>query len=411
MKNWIYVFASTIFLLNSVSCKKDVEPTLIKSPTVPAGGLVTPPVMPTLPAPSASAVTSGSGANPSQHLSFQFPSDGVLKMIDIGIIQSGMSEYFSTINFNGGYCGLQQTSDPRWNTPNIAISSLWNSSTNGNSNIDYVALGITEEDFGGEGTEKKTIGAYGWQLNHWYRMAVRAWKVSSQIYIGTFIQDMSNGTWKLFSVTDVGASSGFLGSGLDAFLENWDGLGGPIPKAAYLKDAWNLNAQGVWETSTSRQFSANSGDQGRNKDFDNAFNAFYDARVDGYLFEHGGNVKPNSDFNGGRILNLQAQTSQGATPASIPTGSIKSVTASYNSNQVTVNWVDDLATSPQLSYTVQVIDSSGNVVGTSSKTQPWITSVTIPASLNNGNSYTAKVSITDIFNQTSVPVTASFNAR
>jgi len=58
-----------------------------------------------------------------------------------------------------------------------------------------------------------------------------------------------------------------------------------------------------------------------------------------------------------------------------------------------------------------VIDSSGNVVGTSSKTQPWITSVTIPASLNNGNTYTAKVSITDIFNQTSVPVTASFNAR
>jgi len=95
MKNWIYVFSSTIFLLNSVSCKKDAEPTLITSPTIPAGGLVTPPVMPTLPAPSASAVTSGSGANPSQHLSFQFPSDGVLKMIDIGIIQSGISEYFS----------------------------------------------------------------------------------------------------------------------------------------------------------------------------------------------------------------------------------------------------------------------------------------------------------------------------
>lgn len=163
MKNTAYILlVSTIFLLSAISCKKSEtpEPSIV-SKTAGAP----PPMMPTLPTPITKAVTNKTGACPSEHLNFQFPSDGILKMIDIGIIQSGTNEYFSTIGFNGGYCGLQQTSDLTWHTPYIGISSLWNSAANGDSNIDYIAPGLTGQPFGGEGTGEKTIGSYknGWQ--------------------------------------------------------------------------------------------------------------------------------------------------------------------------------------------------------------------------------------------------------
>ena len=193
------------------------------------------PTMPALPAPTGKAVTSGKGSNPSQHLVFQFPSDGILKMISIGIIQSGNSEYFSTINFNGGYCGLQQTTDTRWGSPNVVISSLWNSSGQTDATVTYTGKGIDNNSFGGEGTGAQTIGAYPWKINQWYRMVIRAWKANNRINMGTYIQDMSTGIWTLMSIYGRNASTGFLGNGIDAFLENWVSDQGPSPKAAISK--------------------------------------------------------------------------------------------------------------------------------------------------------------------------------
>lgn len=372
------------------------------------------PTMPTLPAGTAKAVTSGKGSNPSQHLVFQFPSDGILKMITIGIVQSGYSEYFSTINFNGGYCGLQQTTDTRWGSPYVIISSLWNNSGQTDATVTYTGKGIDNNSFGGEGTGAQTVGAYPWKVNQWYRMVVRSWKANNRINMGTYVQDMSTGIWTLMSIYGRNASVGFLGNGIDAFLENWVSDQGPTPKAAYFKDAWSLNTNGVWESPNNSSFSANSNDAGRNLDFDKAFNAEYNEQVDGYLSEHGGTVRPNAAFNGTRSVNLPLQKRQGTSPSSIYPTNVKSYSASYQNNSVNVKWEIDPKSSPMLSYSAQLLDDSNDVLKTVSAVSPQLNEANISTSdtkLISGKKYTVKVIITDIFNNNSEPITPSFVAQ
>jgi hypothetical protein len=117
---------------------------------------------------------------------------------------------------------------------------------------------------------------------------LRSWKENGKIYIANFIQDLATGKWFLTSTIYRDASTGNLGTYIDTFLENWVGdnpkYDGRYVRKAYLKDAWSLDANNAWQKSTSRNFSANSGDQGRNGYFDRAFNSGYDAGEDAYLW-------------------------------------------------------------------------------------------------------------------------------
>ena len=144
----------------------------------------------------------------------------------------------------------------------------------------------------------------------------------------------------------------------------------------------------------------------RNGIYDRAFNTGYDVTEDAYFMEHGGNVTPNSGFGTGRTLDLPAQTNQGNAPV-LTIGAVSAVTASYASGAIKVNWTINSTKSPQYSSKVEILNSSGTIVNTSDIIRPERRSVSLTQSLPAGN-YTARVTITDVFNQVSSSVSGSF---
>jgi hypothetical protein len=354
-------------------------------------------------------------AAPSEHLYFSFPSDAILKLHKIKITQSANAEYFSVHNYSGGYAGLQQTPDNSFGTPNILISSLWDPNTAGGifSEVAYADPATVTSRFGGEGDGYKTINPYQWALNTWYNIALRAWKLNEKLYIGTFIQNQTTGIWFHTSTLAVPDRTTFLGSGNDAFLENWTGsdpaYDGRFIRKAFFKDCWNLSTTNTWEKHTSRSFSANAGDEGRNGIYDRAFNSGYDATEDAYFMEHGGTVQPSAGFGTGRTLALPAQTNQGSAPV-LTIAQVQSATAISSGNTVTVNWTNNQTKSPQFSSKVELLDPSGAVVSTVNEVLPQKRSATITSTLGTGT-YSVRITITDIFNQNSTPLVVPVTAN
>lgn len=354
------------------------------------------------------AKASGENAAPSEHIYFNFPSDAIVKLHKIKITQSANAEYFSVHNYSGGYAGLQQTPDTSFGTPNILISSLWDPNTAGGifSEVAYTGSETISSRFGGEGDGYKTINPYQWTMNTWYNIALRAWKLNGKLYIGTFIQNQSTGNWFHTSTLAIPERTTFLGASNDAFLENWTGYDtaydGSFVRKAFFKDCWNLNVNNIWEKHTSRSFSANAGDEGRNGIYDRAFNSGYDATEDAYFMEHGGSVQPSAGFGTGRTLTLPVQTNQGTAPT-LTVGQIQSATASSSGNTVTVNWTNNQTKSPQFSSKVELLNPSGTVVSTVNEVLPQKRSATITSTLGTGT-YSVRITITDIFNQSSTPL-------
>ncbi|MNI25971.1 Ricin-type beta-trefoil lectin domain protein [compost metagenome] len=271
----------------------------------------------------------------------------------------------------------------------------------------YTGSATISSRFGGEGDGYKTINPYQWELNTWYNLALRAWKLNGKLYIGSFIQNQTTGVWVHTSTLAIAERTQFLGSSNDAFLENWTGTNpaydGSFIRKAFFKDCWNLSTNNTWEKHTSRSFSANAGDAGRNGIYDRAFNSGYDATEDAYFMEHGGNVQPGSGFGTGRTLTLPAQTNQGSAPT-LTIAEVQSATATSNGNTVTVNWTNNQTKSPQFSSKVELLNPSGTVVSTINEVLPQKRSATISSTLGSGT-YSVRITITDIFNQNSTPLT------
>ncbi|QNK61775.1 DUF3472 domain-containing protein [Pedobacter sp. PAMC26386] len=359
------------------------------------------------------AVTAATGENaaPSEHLFFSFPSDAILKMQKIKITKSADKEYFSVNNFSGGYNGLQQTPDESYGAPNTLIASLWDPNTAGEiySRVAYTGAGTVSSRFGGEGDGYKTINPYKWVKDTWYNIAIRSWKLNGELFVGTFIQNLSTGNWFHTSTLAIPERTTFLGSENDAFLENWDGTDaaddGRFERKAFFKDCWNLNTSNQWQKHTGRSFSANANDADRNGIYDRSFNAGYDATEDAYFMEHGGNVEPSAAFGTGRTLTLPVQTNQGNAPV-LTVGAVYGVTAKFGSGVVTVNWQVTANLSPQFSSKIEIIDAAGTVVQTVNEVLPEKRKAVINVALGSGTN-SARVTITDIFNGVSVPVTVN----
>lgn len=358
------------------------------------------------------AKAQSSNAAPSQHLVFSFPGDASLKMMKVKITQTAYTSYFSVFNWSGGYAGLQHTPDSSSGSAKILIASQWDPNTAGGvlARQAYLGAGTIYSRFGGEGDGAKTINPYNWTLNTWYNFVIRAWKLNGELFIGTFVQNLSNNQWFHTSTLAIPTRTTFLGAGSGAFLENWHGtdprFDGRFVRKAYFKDCWNRTDAGVWQKSSSRYFSCNANDAYRNGIYDLAYNAGFDSGEDAYFMEHGGNVTPSAAFNGGRTLNLPDQTNQASTPA-LTIGEVSTVSASYNAGVVTVNWTNSSTKSPQFSSTVEIRNASNTVVGSSTETLPQKRSAVISGTLSAGT-YTARVTITDIFGGVSTAQTTTF---
>ena len=351
-------------------------------------------------------------AAPSIHLTYKFSSnDAILKMQKIKIVQSANNSYFEVNWFTNGYAGLQQTPDTSYGSPNILISSLWDVNTLAGikSSVDYHDKSTFTSRFGGEGDGWKTIHPYNWELNTWYNLVQRSWKLDGKLYIATFINNISTGKWFHTATLSIPDPNVYLKATNDAFIENWYGYntswnGSQIRKAFY-KDCWNMKINGTWEKNTSAYFSANNSaaDILRNGIYHNSFNSYYDDTENVYCMQNGGNTTPSAAFNNGRTLTLPAQANQGTSPT-LTIGTITSLNANYSEDTTNVNWTIDEYKSPQLTAKIELLDNMNIVVKTVQYTLPEKRSAAINYHLNNGN-YVVKITLTDIFNQTSIPQT------
>lgn len=349
-------------------------------------------------------------AAPSIHLTYSFPSyDAILKMQKIKITQSANNSFFEVNSFINGYAGLQQTTDTSYGSPKILISSLWDVNTLAGiySSVDYHDVTTFKSRFGGEGDGWKTINPYNWELNTWYNLVQRSWKSNGKLYIASFINNISTGKWFHTATLSIPEPDVYLTATNDAFLENWYGYNaswnGSQVRKAYYKDCWNLNLNGTWEKNIGANFSANNSDADiqRNGIYHNSFNADYDYSENAYFMQHGGSTTPSSAFNNGRSLQLPAQVNQGTSPT-LTVGTVISVNATYNNDTTIVNWTVDEYKSPQLIAKIDIINSLNNIVKSEQYTLPEKRSATINYHLDNGN-YTIRITLTDIFNQTSIP--------
>ncbi len=355
-------------------------------------------------------------AAPSIHLNYHFPSgDAILKMQKIKIVRSGNASYFEVNWFTNGYTGLQETPDTSFSNPNILISSLWDLNTAGGvySAVDYYDPSTLISRFGGEGDGWKTINPFNWELNTWYNLVNRAYKSGGRLYIGTYINNLSTGKWFHTATLSIPDPGKYLTGNNDAFMENWDGTNvswnGTIMRKAFFRDGWNLNTNGKWEKNTKAIFCANDSkdDIIRNGVYHNSFNAYFDGIENAYCMQHGGNTTPSTAFNGGRTIELPAQINQGAEP-SLTTAKITSFIVRNIAGKTNFNWTIDECSAPQMSAKVEIIGTLGKIVTTIEHTLPLRNSFSIKTFLSNGI-YTARVTVKDIFNQISLPLTKTFS--
>ena len=351
---------------------------------------------------------SSQNAAPSQHLPTKFDSKAILMTQRVKVIESAGTEYFSILNYRGGYGGIQQGVISK-----KLLASLWNNNATSFASVTYTDPSTTSTNFTGEGEGAKAENTtYNWSLNVWYTFVVRSWKVGYTIYIASFIRNDATSQWfHTATLSRADTTGDFLGKVGDAFMENWASTNpaydGRFKRKAFFKDYWIIDTAGNWKKPYKIEFYANSNDSVRNGLYNWSFNAGYDATEDAYLMEHGGDVTPSAAFGTrGRYLLLPLQTNQGTAPV-LTVGTVTSATASYTSGTTSVNWVVDLTKSPQLSSKVEILNAAGTVVSTINEILPQKRQALIASTLASGN-YTARVTITDIFNQVAAPVSAPF---
>ncbi len=346
-------------------------------------------------------------AAPSIHLFYEFNSnDFILKMNKIKITESAPASYFEVNAFTLGYTGLQQTTIDYSGQKNINLFSVWDPDTKQNifSKVEYMATNTISDRFGGEGNGWKTINPMKWEKNVWYNIVTRAWKSKGKLFIANFIQNSTSGEWTHTATLSIPDPGSYLNWYNNAFLENWDGFNplhdGRFKRSAYFKDAWNLNLNGKWEKNTFTRFSANGAvDEVRNGIYHNSFNAFYDSEEDAYFLQHGGDTKRSDEFGGKRELNLPNQKYQGDIPI-LPPPNIANIDFKYSNDSVKVQWTIDSNANPQLSYELDLLTTSGEVIFKSKDTIPNKRAFEIQYALKPGM-YKARVLITDIFGQQS----------
>jgi hypothetical protein len=359
----------------------------------------------------------GQQGAPALNLYYNFTSSkAVLIMNKTKIVQSVNTSYFSSINYTGGYAGLQQTPDNSYGNSNILISSLWdtNTLTGALSRVEYTDIKTVGKRFDWEGNGCFTINPYSWRVNLWYNIVIRAWNSNGRLYIATFVNDETSSKWLHSTTMSIPFAGDYLSSGNSAFLENWDGANpawnGSVVRSVYYKDCWKLNLRDKWEKSSSARLEAYSGGNSIQLygNYYNSFNGYYDTNENAYFLQHGGNTVPSAAFNGGRSLGMPAQAQQGTKP-SLTIGTIQSVNSNYNTDtkETEIKWIIDDTKSPQLSAKIEILDPFGMVISTFQDTLPqrrnYSTHEELPAGI-----YSVRLSIIDIFNQPSEAVTGNF---
>ena len=193
----------------------------------------------------------------STHFSYSVPQDGNVVGFQTQVTVTPGKDpsltFFMAIGFDGGYFGMQVRSPTeRW-----VIFSLWDTNDGQKARVVKKGPNAVEDNFGGEGTGKKTFLEYNWQTGvpQDFMLTLENSQVSGYFKI--------NGKWQLISTLTRPQTMRGL-TGLYSFVENWGKDHSLIRQGSFGRQVYQVEGSQTWtqvlEASTSYSNSTSPGE-------------------------------------------------------------------------------------------------------------------------------------------------------
>ncbi|MBP3321420.1 MAG: DUF3472 domain-containing protein [Clostridia bacterium] len=297
----------------------------------------------------------------------------------------------------GAYAGLQHTSTK------VGILSFWEAAYT-NKDGETEKLTATRifpkgsSNFGGEGEGTNCIMPYSWEKDKWYRMLLHCWEDSETgtTFAGMWLLDVESGKWTLFSYFDTHLYDSYFSGGFSQFMENFSG--GDVNTNCNVERTCQLKNMYVYDHEKKDWISLPSttlsyGDGNPQTEGQKKFGAHSFGATEEYFWgSTGGKVENQEEYDAASTKYDHFTITQPETP----TFGAPSVGYMYIGKNV--RWVLAEDSTPQLGYSVQVVDTSGKVVFEKAATRPQESSVKLPEGLPEA--LKATVTVTDVFGGT-----------
>ena len=322
---------------------------------------------------------------------------------------------FKKIKLGGGYAGLQHYKGEGCETDRVGILSFWHweyfgKDENGKSawvelNASQMWPDRNDNPFGGEGTGMQSIHDYAWEPNQWYTMALHTWEdvENNSTFAGLWFLDQTTGKWSLCTYYDTHLiNSGWTGD-MGLFMENFMSSRREGNRSFNVKGMYVLDkADNQWKSINKATVSYGNGGN-PNKVGTHEYGAteeYFWGLSNGTMRDD--QAEHDSAWPAKKTFTInQPDTPTFAQPV------IDTLSVNKGADGVTVSWAMGEKSSPQLGYTIEIIDEEGNTVSKKNATRPEEVSAVL--SDVKAEEFNCRLTITDLFGQTVVKEQATDN--
>lgn len=189
---------------------------------------------------------------PSVHLNYTAPAGNIEWLYNEVTVPAGednIGSYYMSNGFNGGYFGMQvKSATERW-----MLFSVWDADNGDKTILTSKGAGVTDGNFGGEGTGGQSYMVYKWITGNTYKFLtqIRPDGNGNTLYSSWFFAPELN-AWKYMATFKRPSTSTYVG-GINSFLENFAVENGYMGRKALYNNMWVRSTAGVWtEISTAR---------------------------------------------------------------------------------------------------------------------------------------------------------------
>lgn len=301
--------------------------------------------------------------------------------------------YFG-ISGGGGYAGLQIRAPGEM----TGIMSFWEHKYTDLKTKETITLNAKRifpkgnSTFGGEGEGTNCIYNYEWKDRQWYRMLMMCWKdpESGYTYSGTWFYDYESGQWTMFTYFNTMLVDSYFVNGFGQFVENFSDKTARSYRACRYKNVYALDhTTGKWVSLNTATLKSDNNpkccgtvDVGISED-------------KSYFWEIAdGTSEEDFVYTEKKLSIVQPET---PTLGEVKIGNIniKDKIQSSVTRWLNVEWDFEKGSSPQLSYSLEILNSKGETVFESAKCAPEVQKI---ETKNIGlGEFTARLTVEDPF--------------
>jgi hypothetical protein len=293
----------------------------------------------------------------------------------------------------GAYAGLQHSNKK------MGILSFWEAAySQKGETLKLTATRVYPDgssSFGGEGEGTNCIKPYEWETGSWYRMLLHSWEDSQTgtTFAGMWLLDVETGNWTLFAYFDTHLYDSFFTGAMSQFMENYWGT--DVTTNCNVERTCNLKNMYVFDhvkkdwvslpTATLSYGDGNPVHESQKK---------YGAHTFGATEEYfwgstGGKVEDQEAYEQAATKHSTHTINQPEKPT-LGAPAIEKLRLGKN-----ITWELAPTSTPQLSYSVQVVDAQGTVLLEKQATRPEIR--TEELGTLSTDAYKCIVTVTDVF--------------